>query len=62
MVTNVPSGGNDMNWNIWNESYFELRIKTYIAWKFDSSNGDKLSLFSKLRKEVKFEHILKQII
>lgn len=29
---NIPYGGNDMNWNIWNESYyFELPIK---IWKW----------------------------
>ena len=28
IVSNIPDGGNDVNWNIWNKSYFELRIKT----------------------------------
>ena len=28
IVSNIPDGGNDMTWNIWNKSYFELRTKT----------------------------------
>ena len=29
-----PDRGNDMNGNIWNESYFELRIKRWKMWKW----------------------------
>ena len=42
-VLNIPSGaGNDMNGNIWNDSFFELRIKkgviyfSYTDWRWHS--------------------------
>jgi len=36
-VLNISDDGNDMKWNIWNESYFELRKKLWI-WKWTWSS------------------------
>ena len=44
-------GGNDMYWDIWNESYFELRIKVW-KWKWLSQQNEQLITVEKEPKKI----------